>query len=63
MSKPKISSKQYEASITAARRAGGDQIQSHWESRLKAVAKRPAKFAKSRSAGGKSPKAGSTSAN
>jgi hypothetical protein len=38
--KPKISTKQYESAITAARKAGGDLIQSHLESRLKAVVKR-----------------------
>jgi hypothetical protein len=46
MSKRKISSKQYGASILSARKAGGDQIQSHWESRLKAAVKRTAKPAK-----------------
>jgi hypothetical protein len=46
MTQPKISSKQYEASITAARKKGGDEEQSHWESRLKAAMKRPAKPAK-----------------
>jgi hypothetical protein len=43
---PKISSKQYGATITAARKAGGDEVQSHWEARLKATMKRRAKAAK-----------------
>jgi hypothetical protein len=46
MAKTKISSKRYGASLASARRAGGDQVQSHWESRLKAVVKRIAKPAK-----------------
>jgi hypothetical protein len=46
MTKPKISSKQYGASLAAARKAGGDEGQSHWEDRLKAVMKRRAKAAK-----------------
>jgi hypothetical protein len=43
MTKPKISTKQYEASIVALRKKGGDEEQSHWESRLKAAMKRPGK--------------------
>src|SRR4029453_1167505 len=35
MTKPKISSKQYKATVAAARQAGGDENQSHLESRLK----------------------------
>jgi hypothetical protein len=46
MTKPKTSSKQYEETITAARKAGGDEIQSHLESRLQAVVKRRAKAVK-----------------
>jgi hypothetical protein len=43
MTKPNISSKQYEAAITAARKAGGNNSQSHWEARLKAAVKRQTK--------------------
>jgi hypothetical protein len=46
MTKPKISSKQYGASLAAARKAGGDEEQSHWEARLKAAMKRRPKAAK-----------------
>jgi hypothetical protein len=46
MIKPKISTKQYEASIAAARKKGGDEQQSHWESRLKTATKRRAKAVK-----------------
>jgi hypothetical protein len=46
MAQSKISLKQYEASITAARKAGGDKEQSHWEARLKAAVKRSTKPAK-----------------
>jgi len=40
MTKPKISSKQYEAVVTAARKTGGNEVQSHLESRLNAAVKR-----------------------
>jgi hypothetical protein len=43
MTKPKISLKQYEAVVTAARKAGGDNSQSHWEARLKAAVRRQTK--------------------
>jgi hypothetical protein len=43
MTKPKSNSEKYVASIVAARKAGGDENQSHWEARLKAVMKRRAK--------------------
>ena len=43
MTKPKINSEKYAAAIAAARKAGGDENQSHWEARLKAVMKRRAK--------------------
>jgi hypothetical protein len=46
MTKPTRSSKQYEATIAAARKAGGDEVQSHWEARLKAAVKRSTKPAK-----------------
>jgi hypothetical protein len=46
MAKPNISSKQYAAAIAAARKAGGDGVQSHWEARLKAAVKRSTKPAK-----------------
>jgi hypothetical protein len=46
MTRSKISSKQYESTIAAARKKGGDEEQSHWESRLKAAMKRPAKAVK-----------------
>jgi hypothetical protein len=46
MTKPNISSKQYAATIAAARKAGGDEAQSHWEARLEAAVKRPTKRAK-----------------
>lgn len=43
MTKPQISVKEYEASLVAARKGGGDDGQSHWSDRLKAVMKRRAK--------------------
>lgn len=46
MTKAKSNSEKYEAAIAAARKAGGDENQSHWESRLKAVMKRRAKLVK-----------------
>jgi hypothetical protein len=46
MTRPKTSTKQYEASLTAARKAGGNEVQSHLASRLKAAVKRRAKAAK-----------------
>jgi len=46
MTSPKTSSKQYAASLTAARKAGGNEVQSHWEARLKAAVKRSTKPAK-----------------
>jgi hypothetical protein len=46
MAKPKISLKRYEATVIAARKAGGDENQSHWEARLKAAVKRQTKPAK-----------------
>jgi len=46
MTKRKISPKQYEATVTAARKAGGDEVQSHWEARLMAAIKRRIKPAK-----------------
>ena len=46
MAKPKISSRQYQAAIAAARQVGGDENQSHWEARLKAVVNRRTKGAK-----------------
>lgn len=48
MTKSKISTKRYEATITAARKAGGNQMQSHWEARLKAAVKGQGKAAKKR---------------
>jgi len=46
MTKANIGSKQYGATIAAARKAGGDGVQSHWEARLKAAVKRSTKLAK-----------------
>jgi len=46
MTKAQISSRKYEATIAAARKAGGNEIQSHWEARLKAAVKRPTRPAK-----------------
>ena len=43
MTRPKASSTQCEAIITAAPKAGGNNSQSHWEARLKATMKRPGK--------------------
>ena len=45
MTKPKIKLKQYEATVTAARKAGGNNSQSHWEARLEAAVKRLGKLA------------------
>jgi hypothetical protein len=42
----KIIPGKYEASLAAARKAGGEENQSHWEARLKTVMKRRAKSAK-----------------
>jgi hypothetical protein len=50
MTKPKISTKQYEATITAARKAGGAQVQSHLDARLKTEVKRRAKATRKRQA-------------
>jgi hypothetical protein len=46
MTKPKISTKKYEASLVAARKKGGNENQAHWQARLKVVMKRRAKSAK-----------------
>jgi hypothetical protein len=46
MTKQKISLKQYETSVTDARKAGGNEVQSHLASRLKAAVKRRTKAAK-----------------
>jgi hypothetical protein len=42
----KITPEKYEASLVAARKAGGEENQSHWEARLKTVMKRRAKAVK-----------------
>jgi hypothetical protein len=42
----KIIPGKYGASLAAARKAGGEENQSHWEARLKTVMKRRAKSAK-----------------
>ena len=46
MTKAKTRAKDYEASLVAARKAGGDSGQSHWLDRLKAVMKRRLNLAK-----------------
>jgi hypothetical protein len=46
MAKPKISPKKYEASVVAARKAGGNKVQSHLEARLRAAVKRQTKRVK-----------------
>jgi hypothetical protein len=46
MSKHDPTPKQYEAAVTAARKAGGNNVQSHLLGRLKAMMKRPPKAAK-----------------
>jgi hypothetical protein len=43
MAKPKTTPKQYAASIALARKSGGNEHQSHWQARLKAVMKQRAK--------------------
>jgi hypothetical protein len=43
MAKPGIARRKYEASLVAARKAGGEENQSRWQARLKAVMKRRAK--------------------
>ena len=40
MSKLKSTPKKREADLTAARKAGGNNVQSHWMARLSAVMKR-----------------------
>jgi hypothetical protein len=45
MAKLKITSKQYKALVETARKAGGDENQSHWRSRLKAAMDAPVKAA------------------
>jgi hypothetical protein len=52
MIKPKIGARAYEASLAAARKAGGDSRQSHWLDRLKAVMKRRPKTRKTGKAKG-----------
>jgi hypothetical protein len=42
MTKP-ITSKQYKTLVETARKAGGDENQSHWRNRLKEVMEAPAK--------------------
>ena len=44
MTKP-ITAKQYKALVETARKAGGNENQSHWRSRLKEVMEAPAKAA------------------
>ena len=44
--KQKSVPEKYEADITAARKAGGNKVQSHWLARLKAVMTRRAKAGK-----------------
>jgi hypothetical protein len=46
MSRSGPPSKPYEAAVAAARKAGGNNVQSHLLSRLKAVMKRRSKAAK-----------------
>jgi hypothetical protein len=46
MTRLKISSRQYEAALNAARKAGGDENQSHLDSRLKTLVKQRTKPAK-----------------
>ena len=46
MGKPKITPKKYSAALASARKAGGDDQQSHWQDRLTAEMKRRAKPAK-----------------
>jgi hypothetical protein len=44
----KITPGKYEASLTAARKGGGEENQSHWQARLKTVMKRREKSVKKR---------------
>ena len=44
MPKP-ITAKQYKVLVEAARKAGGDENQSHWRNRLEEVMETPAKAA------------------
>jgi hypothetical protein len=46
MSKPKSTAKKRAASLATARKAGGNDKQSHWMDRLKTVMKRRAKAEK-----------------
>ena len=46
MTRPRITPQKYEASLVAARKAGGQENQSHWQARLKTAMKRRAKAAK-----------------
>ena len=46
MSKSDPPTKPFAAAVTAARKAGGNNVQSHWLDRLKAVMKRRPKAAK-----------------
>jgi hypothetical protein len=52
MARPKIGAERYKAMVCAARKTGGDQIQSHWQSRLAAVMLQREKLARKPAARG-----------